>query len=384
MRSRVDAVTGTPSLQRPRRGFRAFSQPAYEVARRRCLPLGGLSVAKAASADVCVEVDTQRDNLSEADRNATRTMLEQALINNGQKVVSPGAGCTATWRVYHVKLGNTVSVTLSSPTDSRTMKVRQVEDIPDAHSQLVKSLLTGAPSAWRAARSTAPTSPTRRPPTTASRPTRSSTFVSATAAWSARVSPRAPRSAWGGAKSSIASPSISPGFNFVTTKQDNSYKDFSGSIVKLGGLYYFDPYANNSLYAGGGLSWGVSGHFEAGGRHLLAHLQRQRHARRADRRLRDAPGQQHPPPPPARRLAAVLLRDQHISINRSGMFVQDTDSLYTPVVQPLAGARLRQVQHHHGAQRQLGFATRRSPHPIDLGPAPELARAAGFFYAQSA
>src|SRR4051812_30857988 len=145
MRSRVDAVTGIPSPKRPRRGVRAFSnQLMKSLVAAACL-LGGLSVAKAASADVCVEVDTQRDNLSEADRSATRTMLEQALINNGQKVVTPGAGCSATWRVYHVKLGNTVSITMNSPTDSRTMKVRQVEDIPDAHSQMVKSLLSGTP-----------------------------------------------------------------------------------------------------------------------------------------------------------------------------------------------------------------------------------------------
>jgi hypothetical protein len=220
--------------------------------------LGSLSVAKAASADVCVEVDAQRDNLSESDRSATRTMLEQALINNGQRVVPPGAGCSATWKVYHLKLGQSVTVTMSSPTDNRTMKVRSVEDVPDAYSQMVKSLITGQPLGAEGG-------------------TIDRTNVTATQMSNNRVAADSlfyMRLGYGGVVGSgfTAGPAFGLGWrkeldriaidistlNFVLTKKDDSYKDVSGSFIKLGVLYYFDPFANNSLYAGGGLGYGVS------------------------------------------------------------------------------------------------------------------------------
>jgi len=222
-----------------------------------CL-LGSFSVAKAASADVCVEVDTQRDNLPESDRSATRTMLEQSLINNGQKVIPSGAGCSAVWKTYSLKLGQSVTVTVTSPNDSRTMKVRSVEDVPDAYSQIVKSLLSGKPIS-------------------AENDTIDRTNVTATQSSNNRVAADSlfyMRLGYGGVVGSgfTAGPAFGLGWrkeldriaidlstlNFVLTRKDDAYKDVSGSLIKLGVLYYFDPFANNSFYAGGGLGYGVS------------------------------------------------------------------------------------------------------------------------------
>lgn len=218
----------------------------------------GMSLATAAAADVCVEVDTQRDNLSEADRNATRTMLEQTLINNGERVVASGPGCSATWKVYHVKLGSSVNINMNNPTDSRTMSVRAIEDIPGAYGQMVRSLLSGK-------RMSAENDTVDRTNVTATQT--SNNRVAADSLFYLRLG-------YGGVASSelTAGPAFGLGWrkeldriaidlsalNFVLTKKDDSYKDVSGSLVKLAVLYYFDPLANNSFYAGGGLGYGLS------------------------------------------------------------------------------------------------------------------------------
>src|SRR5262249_34021508 len=102
-----------------------------------------LGLARAAAADVCVEIDTQRDNLSPADRAAAQTMIAQAFEDVGQKVVP--TGCSATYRAYNVQLGASVTAVLSGPNGTRTMKVRAIEEIPEAYSQMVRSLLSGKP-----------------------------------------------------------------------------------------------------------------------------------------------------------------------------------------------------------------------------------------------
>src|SRR5262249_41204877 len=99
--------------------------------------------SKAAHAAACVQVDTERDNLEPSDRDASRTLFEQALLDNGQQVVAAGgADCTEIWRIYSVRLGSSVTATVNSPTDRRTMHVHAVEDLPGAYSQMVKSLLS--------------------------------------------------------------------------------------------------------------------------------------------------------------------------------------------------------------------------------------------------
>ena len=44
--------------------------------------------------------------------------------------------------------------------------------------------------------------------------------------------------------------------NLVITKKDSSYNAASGTWIRLGANYYFDPFASSSLYAGAGIGWG--------------------------------------------------------------------------------------------------------------------------------
>jgi hypothetical protein len=222
------------------------------------LVIGSLFTSRAALAAACVEVDQERDNLEASDRDASRTLFEQALIDAGQKVVGKGQECTETWRIYSVKLGSSVTATVNSPDDRRTMKLRSVEDLPNAYSQMIKSLLSHTPMT---------TEGENVDRTNVTSPQMSPNRVSADSLWYFRLG-------YGGVVGGglTGGPGFGMGWrkeldrialdlsflNMVVTKDNDSYKNFSGSWIKLGALYYFDPYANYSFYAGGGISWGAT------------------------------------------------------------------------------------------------------------------------------
>jgi hypothetical protein len=70
-----------------------------------------------ARADTCVAIDTSRDGLSEPDRNAARALFEESLADEGVKVTT--VDCTETRRVYHVRLGESVTVVWRAASRSR-------------------------------------------------------------------------------------------------------------------------------------------------------------------------------------------------------------------------------------------------------------------------
>ena len=83
---------------------------------------------RAASAAVCTAIDTTRDTLSEPDRNATRILLGQALRQQGIEVADQN--CLGTYVVYHVKLGNSITVFMQGPQGYREGSARAIEEIP--------------------------------------------------------------------------------------------------------------------------------------------------------------------------------------------------------------------------------------------------------------
>jgi hypothetical protein len=220
---------------------------------------GTFAVTTEARADVCAEIDTQRDNLSESDRAAARTMLEQALEQQGQRVVP--APCANAYHAYNVRLGTSVSAVVTAPNGSRSLHLRSVEDIPAAYTQIVKSLLSGKPLS--------PDNDTidRRSVTETQS---SNNRVEADSLWYVRLG-------YGGVVGGGLTTGPAFGFgwrreldrlaidasflNLTLTQRNDSYRNFSGSLIKLMALYYFDPVANSSFYVGPGLSWGGSSVF---------------------------------------------------------------------------------------------------------------------------
>ena len=96
-----------------------------------------------ALAQVCVRVDDSRDTLSPEDRRAAVITLGHVVAKYGETVVEDG--CAATYTVYHVKLGQTVSVYLYGPQGQREAKAGKLDDLPFLYEQMVSSLRSGTP-----------------------------------------------------------------------------------------------------------------------------------------------------------------------------------------------------------------------------------------------
>jgi hypothetical protein len=222
-----------------------------------CALAGSAFVARAASAGVCVELDASRDTLSEGDRNAARLLLAQVIQQQGLQVVP--RNCAGTFVVYHVKLGNSVTVFMQAPQGYRQATARTLEEVPPVYSQMVRSLLTGQPM------NTINDTVDRTNVTSAQQaPNR----VEADSLWYARLG-------YGGAIGPIFSHGPAFGFgyryeldslgidfsflNFMIdsgSSNNGSSVGATGSWIKLMALYFLNPQANRSSYLGGGLGWG--------------------------------------------------------------------------------------------------------------------------------
>jgi hypothetical protein len=230
-------------------------------------------IASAASAAVCVEVDTSRDTLAEGDRNATRVLLGQALQREGMQVAQQN--CVATYTVYHVKLGNSITVFLqgpqgipqpggAGPLGYRQATARALEDVPPVYSQMVRSLISGQPM------DTANGTVDRTNATAAQQaPNR----VEADSLWYVRLG-------YGGAlgPSFTHGPAFGFGYRYeldsfgidfsflnlmIGNNTDNTNSNsgsagVTGSWIKLMALYFLNPTANRTSYLGGGLGWGAT------------------------------------------------------------------------------------------------------------------------------
>jgi hypothetical protein len=223
--------------------------------------LAVLLAARSASADVCVAVDTTRDTLSEPDRNATRILLAQALRQQGIAVADQN--CMGTFVVYHVRLGNSITIFLQGPQGYREASARAIEEIPAVYSQMIRSLITGQPMTTHG-------SGIDRNNVTAAQ--QAPNRAQADSLWYFRLG-------YGGATGPVTN--TGPGFGFgYRYELDSLAVDLSflnllifgnddpdpasneagvtGSWVKLMGLYFFNPTANHSLYLGGGVGYGVT------------------------------------------------------------------------------------------------------------------------------
>jgi hypothetical protein len=225
--------------------------------------------ASRAAADACVQIDADRDTLSDQERNASRSLLIQALEQNGEKV-SRKNGCTATYTAYAVKLGNSITATVVGPQGTRTMTVRAVEDLPNVYDQIVRSLQSGQPL------STSGTAMSRDNVTAnqaAPRRAEADSLYYVKLGYGSTIG--------GGAASG---PAFGGGYRYEldqlgidisffnmqvsTTETVDSYGSsisevsLTGSWAKLMGLWFMDPKANSSLYFGSGIQGELSAGYE--------------------------------------------------------------------------------------------------------------------------
>ncbi|HZR27050.1 MAG TPA: hypothetical protein VFA59_25865 [Vicinamibacterales bacterium] len=223
-----------------------------------------LAAARIAAAQTCVTIDQDHDMLAPRDRTAALIVLKTQFQLAGEHVVD--TGCTETYVVTHVKLGRTITVTMTGSKGTREGKAIDVDDLEPIYNQMIRSFLTGKPVGTfgvidRGNVSAAQNIPERR--------------VQSDAFWYARLGSGAVF-----ADSVLGTPSIGFGyraefdtfgvdFSFLNglTRTSTSYytSDASvtgGSYLKLEGLYFANPRSNRTPYYGGGLSWGAMDVFQ--------------------------------------------------------------------------------------------------------------------------
>jgi hypothetical protein len=162
--------------------------------------------------------------------------------------------------VYHVKLGNSITVFMQGPQGYRQATARSIEDVPPVYSQMVRSLITGHPM------STTNDTVDRTNVTAAQQaPNR----VEADSLWYLRlgyglaVGPKTGHGvAFGfGYPYELDQLGIDVSFLNLVVGNNSGSSDsatVTGSWAKIMGLYFLSPTASQSLYLGGGLSWGMA------------------------------------------------------------------------------------------------------------------------------
>jgi hypothetical protein len=220
-----------------------------------------LAAAGVARAGVCVAVDETHDALSPSDRAAAVRIVGKQFELEGQSVTPQD--CTERYTLSHLMLGNTIYVTLVGPLGHKEGTALGKDDLPALYSQMVRSIVTGRPMTGF--------NVIDRTNVTAAQTSRER--VTADGLWYARLG-------YGGVfgDRTYGAPAMGFGyrveldsfavdvsfFNYqIATSHNYSYSYyggtdhvFVGSLVKLEGLYFLDPEANQSAYAGGGISWG--------------------------------------------------------------------------------------------------------------------------------
>ena len=213
------------------------------------------TLARAASADVCVVLDAQRDTLAPGDQRAAQITFTQALAKAGVQVTNQN--CTTTYTFYDVKLGDTITVYAVGPTGTREARASKLDELPMVYEQLAHSLVTGEPMSTGGGN------------------------VDRTNATNDQMAPRRVASdnvkifrlGYGGVTgpATATGPVFGFGWRFeldqvaielagdMIEAADSSSRNagFTGDI-RIGVMYYQDPIANASFYYGGGLGYGAS------------------------------------------------------------------------------------------------------------------------------
>lgn len=222
------------------------------------IPASHAAAQSVTPARVCVAIDETRDMFSADERHAALILVAQQFEREGRHVVQ--RACDERYALSHVRLGNTIIVTLAGPADQRDARAAGMDDLPGLYSQLVRALLTGSSVG-------------------------AMNVIDRTNVTGAQADvKRVQVDSFGYARLGYASMfgaagSQHPAFGFgyraeldafaldvsFLNEQLPSYSGvsgssggFAGSFIKLEGLHFVRPRSNASAYYGGGLSWGAT------------------------------------------------------------------------------------------------------------------------------
>lgn len=98
-------------------------------------------------ADVCVTIDTNRDNLTQPERTAVVGVIIEALEKEGVIVDSTGQGCDQFVVAHSIRLGSRVTATVTGAGEKRTGEASSTDELDLLYRQLVRSLVLRGPMA---------------------------------------------------------------------------------------------------------------------------------------------------------------------------------------------------------------------------------------------
>jgi hypothetical protein len=219
---------------------------------------GSASAQEVVASSACVALDETRDTLPPEDRRAAMISFQQALVKNHVNVVE--GGCTVTYTIYNVKLGNAITVYVVGPSGTQQLRASKIDELPQVYEQLAHAIVTGQPlgsdqNADRTNVTDAQTAPKR---------IASDNLKFVTIGYGLETGP-----------GTAGGPAIGYGWRFEldrlaveisgdiaivssTDSMGNSHGGVSGNLIKLAGYYYQNPISNASLYYGLGLGYGVA------------------------------------------------------------------------------------------------------------------------------
>jgi hypothetical protein len=214
-----------------------------------------MGAARAASAQTCVVIDEQHDMLGRDERTAARLLVEKQFELAGRRVVE--RDCSETYTVSHIRLGTTITVTLSGPAGRREATAVGLDDLPAVYSQMVRSLTTGQPMGLGVLDRTNVSAAQDQAPHR----------VHTEGYWYARLGYGSlfarttdTGAAFGfGYRAEFNRLGLDVSFFNGQLNGDGGYYGASSSawsLIKLQGLYFTNPIGNRSAYFGGGLSYG--------------------------------------------------------------------------------------------------------------------------------
>jgi hypothetical protein len=201
---------------------------------------------------VCLDI-APTDMLQPADQAAALRLLARQFELEGHPVATEG--CTQSYTVSHVRLGDRIFITLAGRNVSRDATAIGLDDLPAVYNQMVRSIVRNKPMGSF--------SVVDRTNVMASQATpqrvKADSFGYARLGYGAIVGDR-----------TYATPALGFGYRveldrfgvdvaFLNVQTGNNAAEsgaFAGSVLKLSGLYYVRPQANRTAYVGAGLSWG--------------------------------------------------------------------------------------------------------------------------------
>lgn len=219
-----------------------------------------LAVSAPAGASVCVSIDEAHDTLSPVERTAALLMIGNAFDREGMAVVD--GTCDSPYVLSHVRLGDTIVVTIEGPKGKRQGNAIGLDDLPNLYSQMVRSLITGDPiGSWHVIDRTNVTKAQNELP----RRLASDSFAYARLGYGGVFGDRTygvPALGFGyRAEFDTLAVDVSF-FNYAFTSSTSYYERstsaVAGSLLKIAALRYANRTSNASPYFGGGISWGMT------------------------------------------------------------------------------------------------------------------------------